>query len=240
MTARHERKGLASGVSVGSHYEDRPLFIGILPTTRRSVHHRVSVALDMTRFCVHSGAGNRSLKTLRWLSDLTRWTIHSLLNADGNWWRYVRRVWVIQISGATLFVLLGTVLEVVVEDNRTSALTLDQLAPETFLTIWFILGALTPAIETILLWIGVWVIRFFTTDRIVVGLISGVAWGWLHAVSNTLANGIAATWTFFVLTLAMQVAAAHSQRLGLCVAFLPHCISNSLAVVVLFALSFLA
>lgn len=148
--------------------------------------------------------------------------------------RYVLRVWLIQILGAFVFVLLGNSLQSLLGDEREGIHALLDISFSNLGAIWFLIAVIAPAIETVLLWFGLMVIRMFTKDQIIAAIISGIVWGALHGFQNNIANGFSAGWSFFIMGVALQVGAAQSRWLGLLIAFTLHFLLNSFAVLMLF------
>ncbi len=91
--------------------------------------------------------------------------------------------------------------------------------PEDSIEFFFVVIIVAPVTETLLLWLGISIIKKFTSSIWIASLISAFLWGVLHSM-GALAHGFTIFWSFVVFSFVFIIWLEKSRNLalGMCVA----------------------
>ncbi|WP_296047687.1 CPBP family glutamic-type intramembrane protease [uncultured Alteromonas sp.] len=91
--------------------------------------------------------------------------------------------------------------------------------PESAITLFFNVVIFAPLIETLLLWLGISIIKRFTSSTWSIALVSAFIWGVFHSL-GALGHGFTIFWSFVVFSFAFVVWYEKSRNLalGMCMA----------------------
>jgi len=100
--------------------------------------------------------------------------------------------------------------------------------PEGIAELFFSVVIFAPVIETLLLWLGISIIKKFTSSIWMATLISAFLWGVIHSI-GTFSHGFAIFWSFVVFSFVFIIWCEKSRGLALGMCMAAHMGQNFLA-----------